>query len=211
MKLTPNRLKKLKLNLDFIRRLPAKDKKITLSSIFTLTRIFIAPFIVGAMITQRWGIAFVLFLYACLTDMIDGKIARLLGQQTFLGACLDPIADKILILSIFFTLAFVQSPLFSIPAWFVWLVLCKEIILVGGAFLLYLINGHIDVRPRLLGKLTTVAQMGFIIWLFACYFFEWLPIRTYSSMLGILLVLIFASLIQYIGVGLSFLSEGEEK
>ncbi len=195
----------LKINMGFFRRLPAHEKKLTLSTLITLIRVFFTPFIVGAMITQHWGVAFGLFFLACVSDMIDGKLARLLGQQTFLGACLDPIADKVLILSVFFTLAFLDTPLFMIPGWFVWIVLFKELILVGGAFALYAIKGHIEIRPTALGKATTVAQMAFIMWLFTCYFFEWLPTKIYYSMLVLLLLLVIGSLLQYVRIGVQWL------
>ena len=133
----------LKLNIRFFKRLPAHEKKITISTLFTLARIAITPLIVIAMVFQQWGAAFILFVCAALTDIIDGHLARLCDEKTFLGACLDPIADKILILSCFFMLAFVQSPLFTIPLWFVLLVLIKELVLIGGAIALYIIKGHI--------------------------------------------------------------------
>ncbi len=191
----------LKLNIQFFKRLPAHEKKITIPTLFTLARIVLTPIIVAAMVMQYWGVAFILFVLAALTDMIDGNLARYYGEHTFLGACLDPIADKFLLLSCFFTLAFVQTPLFTIPIWFVLLVLCKEVVLIGAAVLVYMLKGHIEVKPLLLGKLTAVVQMGFIIWLFACYFFRWLPIRTYYLMLIVLLVMLFASLIQYVITG----------
>jgi len=192
----------IKLNFHFYKRLPAHEKRLTLSTFFTLLRIALTPCIVGAMAWQAWGVACVLFIIASMTDWIDGQIARALHEQTFLGACLDPIADKILLLSCFFTLAFIQSPLFSIPLWFVLLILLKEVMLVGGTFLIFLVKGHIEVRPRFLGKLTTMVQMVFIIWLFACYFFQWVPIKTYYAMLGILLLMVFASLVEYTRIGI---------
>ena len=192
----------IKLNFHFYKRLPAHEKRLTLSTFFTLLRIALTPCIVGAMAWQACGVACVLFNIASMTDWIDGQIARALHEQTFLGACLDPIADKILLLSCFFTLAFIQSPLFSIPLWFVLLILLKEVMLVGGTFLIFLVKGHIEVRPRFLGKLTTMVQMVFIIWLFACYFFQWVPIKTYYAMLGILLLMVFASLVEYTRIGI---------
>ncbi len=192
----------IKLNIRFFKRLPSHEKRITISTLFTILRIVLTPFIVAAMIWQAWGIAFVLFVIASLSDIADGYLARTLKEKTFLGACLDPIADKFLILSCFFSLAFIQSPLFSIPLWFVLLVLIKELILVGGSFLIFIVKGHIEIRPRLLGKLTTFVQMVFIVWLFACYFFKWVPIKTYYTMLGILLAMVFASLIEYTRIGL---------
>ena len=191
-----------KLSFNFFKKLPDREKKITLSTLLTLGRIVLAPFIVCSMIFFHWGTAFILFCIAAITDVLDGNLARLLDEKTFLGACLDPIADKLLLLSCFFTLAFVQSPLFSIPLWFVLLVLLKELILVIGAIILYYRKGHIEIHPTFLGKITTVVQMGFIIWLFACYFFTWIPVKTYYSMLGLVIILVFASLAQYVMIGI---------
>lgn len=193
---------KVKLNWHFFKQLPEREKKITLSTIITFVRVALVPFIVASMVTGYWGAAFVLFAIAALTDLLDGNFARLLNEKTFLGACLDPIADKLLLLSCFFTLAFVQSPLFSIPLWFVLLVLCRELILISGVIVVLLLDGHLQVRPTLFGKLTTVVQMGFIIWLFACYFFHWLPRKTYYTMLGIVIIMVFVSLMQYVRIGL---------
>ncbi|MDR3550936.1 MAG: CDP-alcohol phosphatidyltransferase family protein [Candidatus Babeliales bacterium] len=191
-----------KLNFNFFKKLPDREKKITISTMLTLLRIFLVPFIVLSMIFFYWGTACVLFCIAAASDVADGYLARILDEKTFLGACLDPIADKILVLSCFFTLAFVQSPLFSIPLWFVLLVLLKELVLVIGALILYRLKGHIEIHPTLLGKSTTVVQMGFIMWLFACYFFTWIPVKTYYSMLGIVILLVFASLMHYITIGI---------
>lgn len=194
-----------KINMEFLRKLPAREKKITFSTVLTILRIILVPIIVIAMIMHCWGISFSLFVIAAVTDCLDGTLARLLHQKTFLGAFLDPLADKFLILSCFFTLAFVQSPLCVIPKWFVWFVLCKEVLQLSGAVFVYLRKGHIEIRPTLLGKVTAMAQMCFIIWLFACYFFQWVPIKTYYTMLGLLLILITVSLVQYALIGIRFL------
>lgn len=193
------------INFQFFRRLPEQERKITFSTWFTIARIVLAPIIIGVMIAGCWGAAFGLFLAAASTDVIDGYLARTLGEQTMLGAYLDPLADKILVLSCFTTLAFVQSPLFTIPLWFLLVVLCKEIILIVGFFVVYFCYGHVQVRPTVLGKLTTLIQIGFIIWLFACYFFHWVPLKTYYTMLALMLMTVFASLLQYIFIGFSLL------
>lgn len=193
-----------KFTFNMFSNLPAREKRVTLSTWITLLRIFLTPIIVGAMLMQQWGIAMSLFIVASLSDLIDGALARWRNERTFLGALLDPLADKILLLSIFFTLAFVQSPLFAIPRWFVWIVLGKEIVQAVGFFVIYAINGNVKIQPRLLGKLTTLAQMFFITWLFACYFFSWVPLKTYYTTLGVLLVLVFASFIQYAYMGIKW-------
>jgi len=192
-----------KLTARLFHNLPPEEKRITVSTLFTLTRIVLTPCIVIAMVMHQWGVAFWLFLIAAFTDVADGNIARLFNQKTFLGACLDPIADKFLLISCFATLAFVQSPLFSIPLWFVLLVLCKELVIVVGSFSIYIARGHLEVQPTILGKITTFVQVLFIIWLFACYFFHWLPIKTYATMLGVLFFLIVFSLVQYVRLGLA--------
>lgn len=190
-----------KINLNFLKQLPKKEKRLTIPTILTLFRLLCVPVIVYAMINFHWGVAFWTIIIASLTDSADGYIARNFNQKTFLGACLDPIADKVLVLSVYITLAFVQSPLFSIPLWFVWLVLIKETVLIGGAAALYLKKGFLDVQPTLLGKLTMFVQVLFIVWLFACYFFHWLPVKTYYTMLGVVLVLVLSSLYQYMKMG----------
>ncbi len=184
-------------------KLPPKEKRITISTLFTLGRIVLTPFVVAAMIMGAWGIAFWLFVISAAFDVIDGNLARWLDQKTFLGAVLDPIADKFLLISCFATLTFIDTPLFSIPLWFLLLVLFKEAIVFAGAFVIYLIKGDLEVSPTILGKATTVAQVWFIIWLFACYFFGWMPIKTYYTALGILFVLVVLSLIQYMRLGLA--------
>jgi cardiolipin synthase (CMP-forming) len=190
------------VNFHFLKQLPAHEKRITISTVFTLVRIALTPCIVMAVVWGAWDIAFGLFVFACITDWIDGYLARMRNEQTFLGACLDPIADKFFILSVFFTLAFIQSSPLSIPFWFVLLILLKEIILIGGAVLIFATKGYIEVRPRRLGKLTTFIQMIFIGWLFACHFFNWAPIKTYYAALMILIAMVFASLLEYTRIGI---------
>jgi cardiolipin synthase len=195
----------LKINLFFLKKIPSKECRLTLPTVLTLARLTSTPVIVYAMIKHYWGIAFWLIVISAFTDLFDGYIARTFNQKTLLGAILDPLADKLLVLSVYFTLTFVQSPLFSIPLWFVILVLFKELILIGGVLFLYLKKDFLEIKPTLLGKLTMVMQILFIIWLFACYFFHWLPVKTYYTALGALLVLVLSSLCQYGRIGFRYL------
>ncbi len=196
---------------DFIARFTQKERRITIPTMFTISRLLLTPFIVIAMIKQQWGIAFGLFVIASSTDLIDGFLARVLDQKTFLGACLDPVADKLLILSVFITLAFVQSPLFSIPVWFVSIVLIKEVILIAGAAIIWLLCGSVQIRPTLLGKSTMLVQVLFIIWLFACYFFKWLPVKTYWAVLTLVTFMVMLSLIHYSTLGFMQISDCLER
>jgi cardiolipin synthase len=195
-----------KFTLRIFQHLPDTEKRITIPTLCTLSRIIVIPVIVGSMIMGCWGCAFFFFVFACLTDVIDGLLARYLNEKTFLGACLDPIADKLLLISCFFTLAFVSTPLFSVPRWFVLFVVSKEVIQIAGACIIYYSRGYLNVQPTVLGKTTTFIQMIFIIWLFACYFFCWMPIKTYYTMLGIMIFFISGSFIQYTRIGLRALN-----
>ena len=198
----------LKFNFDFLKRISQEEKLLNIPNVLTLFRLLCVPVIVYAMLNSFWGVAFWTIIVASLTDVADGYIARNFNQQTFLGACLDPVADKVLVLSVYFTLAFAQSPLFTIPLWFVLLLLLKELVLIFGAIFIYTKKGGLEVRPSILGKLTMFVQVIFIFWLFACYFFEWVPVKTYYAMLGTVLVLVLSALYQYLMVGVKqFLSK----
>lgn len=195
-----------KFTLRIFKYLPDTEKRITIPTLFTACRILLTPFIVWFMMSAWWGCAFFFFVFACLTDLIDGLLARLLNEKTFLGACLDPIADKLLLISCFLTLAFISTSLLLIPRWFVLFVVSKELIQIVGACIIYYIRGHLNVQPTYLGKITTCIQMIFIMWLFACYFFCWMPIKTYYTMLGIMIFFMGISFIQYVSIGLRTVS-----
>ena len=181
----------------FVWPLPADQSRMTLSTLFTIMRIMLIPIIVYAMLNHMWGITSILFLCAALTDLLDGWLARFYNDHTFLGACLDPIADKLLIISCFFTLAFVQSPLFVVPSWFLYIVLIKELLIIVGASVLVLTGLTSAIRPTMLGKITTVIQMTGIMWLFVCYYMHWILVNMYWVIFSILLFVILLSLLQY--------------
>jgi cardiolipin synthase len=171
----------------------------------TFLRILLVPFIIVGIVNRSWIVVFFLLLAAGLTDFFDGYLARKLGEQTDLGRCLDPIADKILLVSSFASLSFIDSPSFSIPLWFVFLVFIRETIILGGSILLFFLGVKFKVSPSIGGKLTTFFQLSFILWLFICYFFEWSPIRTYLIFLFLLALLSLLSLIHYGIVGARYL------
>jgi len=196
----------------FIRKLScvwremSQDKSwLTISNFLTLLRILIIPFIVTGIMHQLWRLVFVLFLLAGISDVLDGYLARLLGEDTTLGAYLDPIADKLLLISSFASLSFIDSPSFSIPIWFVLLLFAREIIIVGGSTLLIFIGVKFKVNPSVAGKLTTFFQLLFILWLFVCYFANWNPARTYSTLLIVLALFSVASLVHYGVIGARYL------
>lgn len=186
-----------KFSFKLFSKLPAHEFRITFSTLLTIGRIILVPWIVAAMFYGYWGAASMLFMGACLTDLFDGMFARLLNQKTFLGACLDPVADKFLLVSCFVTLALTNTLPFRVPLWFVNLVLLREFLIIFGFIFLYYSNDSLEVNPTFLSKLTTTFQMFFITWLFACYFYGWLPTKTYYVSLMVISGCVIISFLQY--------------
>ena len=146
---------------------------INLANNITIFRILLIPFFVQMILKYnqtplgqgghyRW-MAVVIFFTAVITDAIDGFIARQRNQITELGKALDPIADKLLLLSAIVILS-IKGHLVTFPLWFVITVLSRDIIIVLGTLMLHLFNGSVKIAPSLLGKATTVAQMVTIGW-----------------------------------------------
>lgn len=112
--------------------------------------------------TLRWA-AITVFLVASVSDGLDGYIARHYDQRTRLGAILDPIADKGLLLAGLLTLTFSDWG-YRLPLWFPVLVVARDVIIVAGSLGLHYLNGDVHVRPRWTGKIATVFQMIAIVW-----------------------------------------------
>ncbi|MBF0517993.1 MAG: CDP-alcohol phosphatidyltransferase family protein, partial [Nitrospirae bacterium] len=121
----------------------------------TLLRIVAIPFFATTLIYGRYDIALVVFVLASITDALDGLIARVTRKQTKLGQFLDPLADKILLITSFI--------LFSIygwvPTWLTISIISRDLIVVVGWMLFYLIHQMIFIKPSILGKSAIAAQM----------------------------------------------------
>jgi len=114
----------------------------------TITRIIIIPVFITSIIYRRYDYSLYLFTIAALTDMFDGLFARLKNQKTAFGTFLDPLADKFLLVTTFIIL----STYDMIPKWLTITVISRDIIVVTGWFILYLVTGTSRVQPSLLGK-----------------------------------------------------------
>jgi cardiolipin synthase (CMP-forming) len=122
----------------------------------TLLRLVFVPFILMKILDGDYGWALVLLVAAGISDVLDGLLARGLHQQTTLGQYLDPIADKLLLSSLFLVLSFVRE----IPWRYTVLVFSRDICILVTATLLFAIVGLRDFRPSIFGKVNTVAQVG---------------------------------------------------
>ncbi len=110
----------------------------------------------------RHAATFIFFL-AAVSDGVDGYIARHFNQKTKLGAILDPLADKLLMLSAIITLSFSHWPQ-SFPLWFPLIVISKDVISIAGAFIIDHLAGQCRIKAHWTGKVSTVCQMVALLW-----------------------------------------------
>ncbi|HME56985.1 MAG TPA: CDP-alcohol phosphatidyltransferase family protein [Terracidiphilus sp.] len=130
----------------------------TAPNLLTLSRICLVPLLVAAVLDNHYTLSFCIFVIAGLTDAIDGLLARMLKQFTMLGQYLDPVADKLLLSTLF--LVFTYKGM--IPARVTALVLGRDVGILLVAALLYAAAGRREFRPSLLGKGNTLAQIAAI-------------------------------------------------
>jgi cardiolipin synthase (CMP-forming) len=125
----------------------------------TLARMAFLPFIVIKLLDHHYGGALILFVIAGMSDGLDGLLARRLHQQTLLGQYLDPIADKMLLSTVFLVLSVVGK----IPWKFTVLVFSRDVCILLVSGVLYTIAGLRDFRPSIFGKANTLAQVAAVI------------------------------------------------
>jgi cardiolipin synthase len=130
---------------------------LSIPNLITLGRILLVPVVVWAIASGTMWIAFVLFVVAGVSDAVDGFLAKRFDMTTELGAYLDPLADKALIVSIYISLGINGA----IPRWLVILVVSRDILIVGGIMLSWLVGNPLKIKPLLVSKLNTVAQIVF--------------------------------------------------
>jgi cardiolipin synthase (CMP-forming) len=136
--------------------------RLNLANLITLSRLFLVPVAVGLIIERRYGAAFWVFVTAGLSDALDGYIAKHLDCRTRLGALLDPLADKSLLVSLYVTLGVFGA----LPIWLVILVVFRDAMIVGGFVLIQAIAASQEFRPLYISKINTLVQttvIGFVL------------------------------------------------
>ena len=124
-------------------------------NLLTILRILLVPILVILLIQRSFTKAFVIFFVCGLTDALDGFVARLMNQKTVLGAYLDPIADKALMISCFVTLS-IRS---VIPSWLSVLVISRDVIILLGIAVLTMMKIPFEVKPMFVSKVNTFLQI----------------------------------------------------
>jgi len=144
---------------------------LTLANQITILRIMLNPAFVLLIVYGHLGAALAVFLLAGFTDALDGLIARLTSHPTSLGAWLDPMADKLLLVTTFVVLTLPQIPLTNhVPIWLTVLVISRDIVIVAVVAIVNLAVGPRTFRPSLLGKAATAT---FILTNVVIMYFNW--------------------------------------
>lgn len=173
VRMVPGRLKCGKVAVDFLRSLRRLTvRAVTTANKVTIARILLVPFFilqvlyyVEAGVEYHRLLAILSFAVASISDGIDGYIARRYNQRSELGAFLDPLADKLLLVSGVVLLSFDHAPyLPQLPLWLTVTVLSRDVLLAIGTWVIQHTCGRTVVRPSLLGKAATVLQMTCVLW-----------------------------------------------
>ncbi len=165
----------------------------SLPNIITCLRIALVPVFLILLIDGKYGLAVVVFIVAGLTDAIDGAIARMMNKKTELGAFLDPLADKFLVLTAFVALALMGK----LPLWLAGMVIIRDAVILAGGFYLYRLGFKEVLRPTPLGKLTTFMLIFLLMVALAdVYWGREFALEEYLA--GLTAALLIASGIQYL-------------
>lgn len=164
----------------------------TLANKITVLRIIAIPIFIILLLGQRLGWARGLFVVSVFSDALDGALARIRGERTPLGSFLDPLADKLLLLATY--IAF--TVLGEMPVWIFITVFSRDLLIVLGWSVVYILTGNAKIQPRPLGKLTTALQMAVAVEkLFA------VPLFLYNATLYGMIGVTIASACDYVWIG----------
>lgn len=164
----------------------------TLANKITVGRILLVPPIVIGLLEHKTVWVYALLGICIITDFLDGLAARQRGERTRLGAFLDPMADKLLLGAVYTTLAYQHI----VPMWIFVVIFSRDLLIVLGWSVIYILTGSSTIEPRILGKSTTAIQM---VTAFVCITQISQPIP--GALLWLTLVATIASAIDYVVTG----------
>jgi cardiolipin synthase len=128
---------------------------VTIPNLITILRFLLVPAVVLAMLQSRWDWAFTGFVVAGISDGVDGFIARQFDQRTRLGAYLDPMADKILLVSVFVVLGIIGQ----LPLWLVVAVVSRDALIICAVVLSTVMGHPVEMKPLMVSKANTAVQI----------------------------------------------------
>jgi cardiolipin synthase len=167
---------------------------LSIPNLITLGRILLVPVVVWAIAADEMRLAFLLFLIAGLSDLVDGFLAKRFDMATELGAYLDPLADKAMIVSIYVTLGIAGA----IPGWLVILVVSRDIMIVSAVILSWLVDKPVTLKPLTVSKLNTVAQIALALTVLASRAFAFDAAWGIEALTALVAILTLASIVLYV-------------
>jgi cardiolipin synthase (CMP-forming) len=165
----------------------AMSSALTIANLLTILRLILIPVFVTVVYYQRFTWALTVFLVASVTDGLDGLVARSFNQKTQLGAILDPMADKLLLVTAFVILSLPWFTLTDpIPFWLTAVAISRDVIIVLGAAVINMTTGFSQFRPSIPGKLNTFVQIVTIVFFLVANAFnlltEYLHVIYYATL-----------------------------
>ena len=127
----------------------------SIPNLISLARLMAVPVMIYLILNGYYFGAFWLFVAAGVSDAVDGYIAKQLGQETILGSFLDPLADKALLVGVYISLG--QENL--LPSWLVIMVVFRDLVIIGGVVLLHISTNSVKMKPLIVSKINTAAQI----------------------------------------------------
>ncbi len=188
----------------------------TLPNLLTVIRMFLIPVFVSLLFYQRFGWALGVFLAAGVTDGLDGLLARRFDQKSQLGTILDPIADKLLLVTSFVVLSLpgiIPQPMprhLPVPFWVTASVISRDIFIVVGSVAINMVTGFRRFRPSWLGKVNTVVQILAIITILIAAHFPAISGYVLPTVYMLVTGLAFLSGIHYVFFAARILNEDRE-
>ena len=166
----------------------------SIPNIITLGRIILVPVIVWAISSAQMEIAFSIFIIAGVSDAIDGFLAKRFNMTSELGALLDPLADKALLVSIYVALGIWGA----LPLWIVILVVSRDIMIVSAVIVSWLFDKPVPMKPLMVSKLNTVAQVALAALVLASLGFDFRPAPYDRILMGLVTILTLVSVSLYL-------------
>ena len=136
-----------------------QDRILNIPNMLTLARIIITPFIVYAIIEHQAVLALVLMGVAGITDMLDGAIARYFNQRSTVGAFMDPLADKLMLISTIVSLYLIEQ----VPTFLFLAVVFRDMIILIGALAYEMVTHNLEMQPTISSKITTFLQIMLVL------------------------------------------------
>jgi cardiolipin synthase len=167
---------------------------VSIPNIITLGRILLVPIIVWAIASNQMEIAFAIFIIAGVSDAVDGFLAKRFNMASDLGALLDPLADKALLVSIYVALGIWGA----VPRWIVILVVSRDIMIVSAVIVSWIFGKPIPMKPLMVSKLNTAAQVTFAALVLAALGFGFDPMPYDRILMGLVTVFTLASVSLYL-------------